>query len=86
MPDEIREIDCTTAVQQLWDYLDEELDDARVAEVRQHLETCRPCLQHADFDRQFLEAVGRVRELHLMPQAAKSHVLAALADAGFSVG
>jgi mycothiol system anti-sigma-R factor len=86
MPDEIRAIDCKTAVQQLWDYLDEELDDARVMEVRHHLETCRPCLQHADFDRQFLEALGHVRELHLMPPAAKAHVLAALADAGFSEG
>ena len=86
MPDEIPVIDCKTAVQQLWDYLDQELDESRVAEVRQHLETCRPCLQHADFDRRFLEALGQVRELHLMPPAAKSHVMAALADAGFSAG
>ena len=86
MPDEINSIDCTTAVQRLWDYLDQELDDTRVAEVRQHLESCRSCLPHADFDRRFLEALGRVRELHLMPPAAKSHVMAALADAGFSGG
>ena len=84
MPDEIPTIDCTTAVQRLWDYLDEELDEARVVEVRQHLETCRPCLQHADFDRRFLEALGQVRDLHLMPQAAKAHVLRALAAAGFT--
>ena len=86
MPDEIGSIDCTTAVQRLWDYLDQELDETRMAEVRRHLESCRSCLPHADFDRRFLEALGRVRELHLMPPAAKSHVMAALSEAGFSLG
>jgi anti-sigma factor (TIGR02949 family) len=86
MPDEIRAIDCRTAVQRLWDYLDQELDDARVREIRQHLESCRECLQHADFDHRFLEALGRVRELHLMPPEAKAHVMAALTQAGFTPG
>jgi anti-sigma factor (TIGR02949 family) len=83
MADEIRSIDCRTAVQQLWDYLDEELDDRRMLEVRAHLETCRACLPHADFDQRFLEALSRVRELHVMPPAVRSQVMAALARDGF---
>ena len=82
MAEEIRSIDCKMAVQQLWDYLDEELDDRRMAEVRQHLESCRNCLPHADFDRRFLEALARVGELHLMPAEARRQVMAALADDG----
>lgn len=86
MPDSVREIDCTTAVRQLWDYLDEELDDQRMREVEQHLETCRPCLQHAEFGERFLEALGRARDRHVMPPAVRSEVLATLSAAGFSAG
>jgi anti-sigma factor (TIGR02949 family) len=84
MPDNIREIDCRTAVRQLWDYLDEELDDQRVDEVRQHLETCKHCLPHADFGERFLQALNGARQRHLMPTAVRSQVMAALAQAGFT--
>jgi anti-sigma factor (TIGR02949 family) len=84
MPDETRAIDCQTAVRQLWDYLDSELDDQRMAEVHHHLETCSHCLPHAQFGTRFLEALNRVRDRHLMPPAVRSQVLAALGDAGFS--
>jgi hypothetical protein len=39
-PDNVRAIDCQTAVRQLWDYLDEELDDQRMGEVKRHLDSC----------------------------------------------
>lgn len=84
MPDEIRTIDCTDAVRQLWDYLDAELDDQRMVEVRQHLLTCKSCLPHAEFGRRFIQAVSRARERHVMPPAVRGQVLAALASAGFT--
>lgn len=84
MADEIRAIDCRTAVRQLWDYLDDELDDQRMVEVRQHLLTCRECLPHAEFGRRFIQALSRARERHVMPPAVRSQVLAALTEAGFS--
>ena len=84
MADEIRAIDCRTAVRQLWDYLDGELDDQRMVEVRQHLLTCRECLPHAEFGRRFIQALSRARERHVMPPAVRSQVLAALTEAGFS--
>src|SRR5262245_4498799 len=40
MPDEIRSIDCNTAVSRLWDFLDEELDEQRMREIQKHLEEC----------------------------------------------
>lgn len=82
-PDIVREIDCRTAVRQLWDYLDEELDEQRMNEVRKHLETCRHCLPHAEFGRRFLHALNGARERHVMPPAMRSQVMAALAQAGF---
>lgn len=84
MPDEIRGIDCQTAVRQLWDYLDEELDDRRMSEVRQHLESCSHCLPHAEFGTRFLQALSRVRDRHVMPPAVRSQVMTALSEAGFS--
>jgi anti-sigma factor (TIGR02949 family) len=83
MPDEIRAIDCTTAVRQLWDYLDDELDDARMVEVRQHLLTCKSCLPHVEFGRRFIQALSRAREHHVMPPAVRSEVMASLTEAGF---
>lgn len=83
MPDEIRVIDCRTAVQKLWDYLDAELDEKRMAEVRQHLETCRHCLPHAQFGRRFMEALDRARDRHVMPPVVRAQVMAVLQDAGF---
>jgi anti-sigma factor (TIGR02949 family) len=84
MPDETPVIDCTTAVRQLWDYLDDELDDARMVEVRQHLLTCKSCLPHAEFGRRFIQALSRAREHHIMPPAVRGQVLESLAQAGFS--
>ena len=86
MPDEIRMIDCRTAVRQLWDYLDGELDDQRMDEVRQHLDTCKHCLPHAEFGRRFLHELGRARDRHVMPPVVRSQVMAALTAAGFSTG
>lgn len=83
MPDEIRAIDCRTAVRQLWDYLDDELDDARMVEVRQHLLTCKSCLPHAEFGRRFIQALSRAREHHVMPPGVRNQVLSSLTDAGF---
>lgn len=84
MADEAREIDCLTAVRQLWDYLDEELSEERVAEVRQHLHRCERCLPHHDFAVEFLRALHAVREQRLMPREARARILSRLAEAGFS--
>ncbi|HEY5545597.1 MAG TPA: zf-HC2 domain-containing protein [Gemmatimonadaceae bacterium] len=84
MPDNIRAIDCQNAVRQLWDYLDAELDDQRMTEVKQHLDTCRHCLEHAEFGQRFIQALKRVRDRHVMPSAVRSQVIAVLSAAGFS--
>lgn len=83
MTDGVRVIDCATAVRQLWEYLDAELDDQRMAEVRQHLATCADCLPHAEFGRRFLDALWRVRERQVMPAEVRAQVVAALNAAGF---
>ena len=83
MPDGIQDIDCPSAVRQLWDYLDQELTEDRMAEVRQHLDQCRSCLPHHDFGKRFLEALHAGQRRQLMPPDVRRHVLSALSDAGF---
>ena len=40
---------CTRAMDRLHEYVDRELSDAEMAEVRRHLEDCPPCAGHFDF-------------------------------------
>jgi len=84
MPNDTRDIDCLTAVRQLWDYLDEELTDQRMDTVRRHLVRCERCLPHHDFARHFLDAVRATRDERLMPAELRARVMQLLAEAGFA--
>jgi mycothiol system anti-sigma-R factor len=79
-------IDCETAVRRLWDYLDAELDERRMAEVRAHLATCERCPPHFAFARAFLDAVAAGRREHDRPDALRARVVAALRAEGFGAG
>ena len=47
-------IDCKAAADRLQDYLRQELTPELEAEMRDHIERCRPCFQHAQFEENFL--------------------------------
>jgi anti-sigma factor (TIGR02949 family) len=68
-------LNCTEAVAILWDYLDGELSAAREAAMRAHLEACRPCLRHHEFERAFLDAVATARTSDPAPPALRSRVV-----------
>ena len=82
-------IDCRTAVQRLWDYLDHELDADRMAEVAAHVERCAECGEHVQFARMFLSALSSSqRDVSGtdVPDAAslRSRVVRALQREGFA--
>lgn len=55
-------IQCTDAVEQLWDYLERELDNAQRARIEDHLALCRRCcgeLEFAEELRRFLAGAAR---------------------------
>jgi len=77
-------IDCGSAVQRLWDYLDEELDDARMADVIAHVKRCAACDEHFQFARMFLNALSASRTEVPEAAALRSRVVDALKREGYS--
>lgn len=75
--------DCQQAMQQLWDYLDEELTEERMVAIRQHLTICQGCYPHYDFERTFLEAIASTRSLCRPPAELRQRVLNCLEGAGW---
>ena len=79
------DMDCRTAVQKLWDYLDEELTPERMDDVRRHLERCGSCLPHHDYAQAFLAAITAARETEARaPETLRRRVIESLREAGFS--
>ena len=76
-------MDCTAAMRQLWDYLDGELTEERMAAVRAHLDRCAGCVPHADFERAFLEALSGCRSKACAPDALRRRIFERLREAGF---
>lgn len=75
--------DCTLAMRQLWEFLDEELSEERMKAIRRHLECCQRCWPHYDFERAFLATVARVGANRGCPEQVRRQVLEALCNEGF---
>jgi anti-sigma factor (TIGR02949 family) len=77
-------LDCHSVMQQLWDYLDEELTADRMEAIRAHLVVCQRCYPQYDVERAFLHAIAEARREYPQPEMVKSRVLTALRAAGYS--
>jgi mycothiol system anti-sigma-R factor len=51
--------DCSTALDRLYLFLDQEIDTASCDEIRQHIEECSSCLSEYDVERIVKTLVGR---------------------------
>jgi mycothiol system anti-sigma-R factor len=80
---DLRSIDCRSAMMQLYDYLDAELSPERMALIRAHLEECRPCYAHAQFERDLLTIISGGWEGVAASQALRQRIRDNLRDAGF---
>ena len=69
-------------MQQLWDYLDEELTPDRMAALRAHLEMCQRCHPQYEFERSFLDAVAASAREHSNPERLRTKLLDALRSQG----
>jgi anti-sigma factor (TIGR02949 family) len=78
---EIREITCKQAMARVYEYLDGELDAISHDEVRAHLEKCRRCYPHFDFERMFLDYVHEVGAREAKRPGLEDRVRTLLANA-----
>jgi anti-sigma factor (TIGR02949 family) len=62
----------------LQEYLKQELTADLAAEVRQHLEHCRPCFSHARFEENFLTMMENCGRKQTCPEKLRAKILAAL--------
>jgi anti-sigma factor (TIGR02949 family) len=84
IPDNCGPLDCKVVIEQLWEFLDGELDAERAQLVHQHLTLCQHCYPHYDFEKAFLEALSDCNCSTCAPNDLRCRVLDALRSAGFS--
>lgn len=77
-------LDCTEAVNKLWDYLDGQLNESDREAVRNHVEVCSQCFPHAGFGQVVLDAVAKVRAAEPEPPSLRDSVLARLRLEGYT--
>ena len=75
-------VDCDAALESLFDFLDGELDDSLETKLKAHVQLCKPCFEHAEFERRFLAAVQAARDEELCPKALRERVLNTLRAEG----
>jgi mycothiol system anti-sigma-R factor len=77
--------ECRQALERLYTYLDGELTDQRLGEIRHHLEECSSCLEVFDFEAELKLVVARHCRDHA-PEELRIRVAIALAEASSTSG
>jgi anti-sigma factor (TIGR02949 family) len=72
------QMDCEQALAHLQDYLKRELTPELVGEVKQHLQRCRHCFSHAQFEESFFLKLQTCGRHETCPDELRKRILAAL--------
>lgn len=70
-----RAIDCSKAMERLYEYLDGELTPERAAQVQAHLDRCADCFALSRFEDTFLRFVEARARARGVPQHVKQEIL-----------
>jgi mycothiol system anti-sigma-R factor len=52
------DVDCSSAIHQLYDYLDGELTEKRRTQIAEHLDYCAPCANAAGFESELRQVIA----------------------------
>ncbi len=80
----IADMSCEDVIRSVWDYLDDEIDVDRKAEIQRHLGLCDHCRDQYTFEGAFLRSVGRMLDDDRDTQALRARIELALMKHGFS--
>jgi mycothiol system anti-sigma-R factor len=64
---------CEKVLQEIWDYLDQEITPESCAEVKKHLDLCRSCFSRLEFQRHLREKM-RDKTNHICPEKLKQRI------------
>ena len=74
------DIDCVEVLQQVYLYLDGEIEDADKRDVRQHIEDCAPCLREFGIEQEVKALVARCCGGEAAPDALRERLRIKLAQ------
>ena len=75
-------ISCHDALERLYEYLDEELDDSWQERVQAHFDLCSRCYPYLTFEKSFLDAVRNTKPSEGPPPELKGRILELLTKEG----
>jgi mycothiol system anti-sigma-R factor len=80
------EVDCTEVIEQVYLYLDGEIDDATRHKVREHLDECSPCLRHFGLEQDVKALVARCGGGEVAPEGLKARLVVRLQEVRIELG
>jgi mycothiol system anti-sigma-R factor len=72
------EVDCSDVIEQVYLYLDGEIDDEQRIVVRQHLDECAPCLRQFGLENEVKALVARSCGGDTAPDGVKERLMVRL--------
>lgn len=69
------ETPCTEVLEQVYAYLDRELDDLDCAKIREHLDECGPCLREYGLEEAVKRLVARHCGCDMAPDGLRAKIL-----------
>jgi len=71
---------CNEAIEQLHEFLDNELDDGNHSTIKQHIEMCHKCCEKFEFEQNLKKIIKDKTFLHKTPQSLLQSIASQLAD------
>lgn len=75
-------LSCHEAVERLWAFIDGELPEQDAVAVRAHLDACRACYPHFDYQKAFCQFLRSCRKENAPPELRRKIFLQLLAEEG----
>jgi mycothiol system anti-sigma-R factor len=76
----MRELDCEQVLELVWEYLDGEMEETRVVEIRTHVDGCFECGRRYDFQRRLMILIEQKCREGPVPAAVRERLFRLLEE------
>ncbi|WP_018156656.1 mycothiol system anti-sigma-R factor [Demetria terragena] len=84
MSGEGEDVDCRTVVEQIYAYLDGELEGAEVSRLKSHLEECPPCVTEYERDQLLKRLVQRSCACEQAPTTLRAQIMTQITTVSYT--